>query len=94
MERIEVELYGRDGNAAVVRLPQRRFPGLLVQGDSLSILVEDAQRLAADIQAGADVHDQATDLAQQLTELLAYYASTLAAHGMPLPYNDRSHDSA
>ena len=38
MESIEVELFTDAGNDAVLRLPYRQFPGVLVQGDSLSIL--------------------------------------------------------
>lgn len=87
VERAEVELYSRDGNVAVVRLPQRRFPGLLMQGDSLSTLAGDAQTLATSLRAGADPLDLADDLTQQLGDVLAFYAASLAAHGIPLPYN-------
>lgn len=87
VERAEVELYSRDGNVAVVRLPQRRFPGLLMQGDSLSTLAGDARELAAALRTGADPNDLADDLAEQLSDMLAFYAATLAAHGIPLPYN-------
>ncbi|MFF5778388.1 DUF6959 family protein [Streptomyces virginiae] len=38
MERVEAELFTDGGNDAVVRLPGRDFPGVLIQGDTLSIL--------------------------------------------------------
>ncbi|WP_442810279.1 MULTISPECIES: DUF6959 family protein [unclassified Streptomyces] len=38
MERVEAELFTDGGNNAVVRLPPRRFPGVLIQGDSLSVI--------------------------------------------------------
>lgn len=38
MERVEAELFTDGGNNTVVRLPGRRFPGVLIQGDSVSIL--------------------------------------------------------
>ncbi|MFG2501498.1 DUF6959 family protein [Streptomyces sp. NPDC048441] len=41
MERIEVELFTDGGNDAVVRLPGRRFPGVVIQGDSLHALQTD-----------------------------------------------------
>lgn len=41
MEHIEAELFTDGGNDAVVRLSGRRFPGVLVQGDSLRILRSD-----------------------------------------------------
>ncbi|WP_373294465.1 DUF6959 family protein [Streptomyces albiflavescens] len=36
MERVEAELFTDGGNDAVVRLPGRNFPGVLIQGDTLS----------------------------------------------------------
>ncbi|MEU4715885.1 hypothetical protein AB0F73_19800, partial [Micromonospora purpureochromogenes] len=51
MERIEVDLHER-GNAAVLRLPPRRFPGVLIQGDSLSVLREDVELVRAALRAG------------------------------------------
>ncbi|MGW0206694.1 DUF6959 family protein [Streptomyces sp. NPDC003233] len=36
MERAEAELLMDGGNNAVVRLPGRQFPGVLIQGDSLN----------------------------------------------------------
>jgi uncharacterized protein DUF6959 len=90
MERVEVELYDRVDNAAIVRLPPRRFPGLLIQGDSLSVLAEDARRLATAIRDGVDAQELADDLAKALTGLLANYAATLAANDIPLPYNAES----
>ncbi|MGX1887446.1 DUF6959 family protein [Streptomyces sp. NPDC055287] len=38
MERVEAELFTDGGNNAVVRLPPRRFPGVLIQRDSLAII--------------------------------------------------------
>ena len=35
MERVEVELFSDGSNDAVVRMPGRQFPGMVVQGDSL-----------------------------------------------------------
>ncbi|MFD9220210.1 DUF6959 family protein [Streptomyces sp. NPDC060064] len=41
MDRLVAELFTEGGNDAMVRLPGRRFPGVLIQGDSLSILRSD-----------------------------------------------------
>jgi hypothetical protein len=46
MERIEVELFSHPGNNAIVRMPGRRFPGVLIQGDSLSNLRHEVARVA------------------------------------------------
>lgn len=90
MERVEVELFDRVGNVAVVRLPEPRSPGILIQGDSLAIIAGDARRLADAVRGGGDVQESADELALQFAELLAYYASSLDAHGVPLPYAPES----
>ena len=46
VELIEVDLLTSPGNYAIVRMPGRRFPGVVMQGDSLSILAYDAQEIA------------------------------------------------
>jgi hypothetical protein len=68
---IEVESYGQEVNAAVFRLPSRRNPGILIQGDSLknllSIMCEVEQALKiGDIQ-------EAGELAREVRELLQSY---------------------
>lgn len=52
MERIEAELFTDGGNDAVVRLPGRRFPGVLVQGDSLHILRSDVAEVVEACERG------------------------------------------
>jgi hypothetical protein len=41
MEIVSVELYTDQKNGAVLKLPNRQFPGVLIQGDSLRGLIED-----------------------------------------------------
>ncbi|MER7642723.1 hypothetical protein [Streptomyces sp. NPDC126522] len=52
MERAEAELFTDAGNDAVVRLPGRRFPGVLVQGDTLRIPSADVAELVELCAAG------------------------------------------
>ncbi|MEV1064119.1 hypothetical protein [Streptomyces sp. NPDC050263] len=88
IERIEAELFTDGGNNAVVRLPGRRFPGVLVQGDSLHILRTDAAELVDACERGdlADARDGAGLLLAGLDALLDRYAAALAEHEMPRPY--------
>lgn len=47
-QKIEVELFGQDTNIAVIRLPAREYPGILIQGDSFVDLLgslEDATNM-------------------------------------------------
>lgn len=85
MGRVEAELFIGGGNDAVVRLPGRRCPGVLIQGDSLHILgsevVEACER--GDL---ADARDSAGLLLASLDALLPRYAVARREHKIPLPY--------
>ncbi|MFI1468999.1 DUF6959 family protein [Streptomyces wuyuanensis] len=88
MERVEAELFTEGGNNAVVRLPGRRFPGVLMQGDSLSILRSDVAEVVEALDRGdeTEARDTAGLLLEDLDELLARYSAALTAHEIPLPY--------
>lgn len=54
MKRVEVEIYSDASNLAVMRHPGRRLPGSLIQGDSLLILVQEAEELCAVVRGSGD----------------------------------------
>lgn len=91
MERVEIELLTPVENNAVVRLPGRRFPGVVIQGDSLSILVERVRSLRRGLDATGELELQsrALEVEEMLSELQVKYENTLAAHGLELPYQSR-----
>jgi hypothetical protein len=83
-----VEVYSDITNVAIIRLPGRQFPGMLIQGDALHNL----SSMAADALAGAEPqsdhwHD-IKELADQLQSRVSYYAQILREHGMELPFPD------
>jgi hypothetical protein len=88
MERVEAELFTDGGNNAVVRLPGRRFPGVLIQGDSLSILRADVAEVVKAFDQGdvAGARETAGLLLDGLDALLARYTAALEAHEIPRPY--------
>ncbi|MEV0226648.1 hypothetical protein [Streptomyces sp. NPDC050704] len=88
MERIEAELFTDGGSDAVVRLPGRRFPGVLIQGDSLHILRSDVAELVKACEQGdlTDARESAGVLLASLDTLLNRYSAALEAHDMPAPY--------
>ncbi len=87
LPRVEVESLTDQSNFAVIRLPQRKFPGVVFQGDSLSTIVADASQLAVSAQRGApDVAELAAHLSEQLASIQHHYEQALAAHRIPLPY--------
>ena len=75
-------------NGAVVQLPERRFPGIVIQGDSLSILVSDFRELKELIAKGEQSETEAclASIEDHLGERLAFYESVIAKHGIELPY--------
>ena len=89
MTKAEVEVFSAPGNDVVIRMPGRKYPGVLVQGDSLSILVN----LAASIDARAkklgdeDLLDDSTELRELLMKKILWYEAALKAHGIDLPYS-------
>jgi hypothetical protein len=80
MERIEIEALDTTTNSPVLLLPGRRFPGLLIQGDSLHILYSLARALQTQLTATSHIDandDKGTplELAEELSELLHSYLS-------------------
>ena len=85
----QVEIYSDATNAAVLRHPGRRYPGFLIQGDSLFALVQtlrsvhcESERLSEDASAGL------TEVAARLGEILAHYRAVLAQHDVGRPFHD------
>jgi hypothetical protein len=88
MERVEAELFTDGGNDAVVRLPDRRFPGVLIQGDSLHILRSDLAEVVEACERGnlAEAGESAGLLLASLDALLTRYATALDEHEIQRPY--------
>ena len=86
----DVEIYSDQTNAAVMRHPDRRFPGVLVQGDSLYSLcvrADDACALARDL-LDSDSYDELNELRNALWSYLNYYKSVLGEHQIPMPFSE------
>ncbi|MDR6860213.1 DUF6959 family protein [Variovorax guangxiensis] len=93
MRKEQVEIYSDTGNAAVLRHPDRHFPGCLVQGDTLNGLRQSVRRVQRsahllDEEAAADLED----VTDHLESLLNHYKTVLAAHAIKLPFTDTSND--
>jgi hypothetical protein len=74
MERVELEVYSFETNAAVVRMPGRRFPGLVIQGDSLSILLHRVQSILDRVQELPD--GELCDDVEEVRDILLGYLRT------------------
>ena len=85
-----VEIYSDQTNAAVMRHPERRFPGVLVQGDSLySLCVQaDDACAAAKGKLVPDAYGELNDLRNALWGYLNHYKSVLGEHQIQLPFSE------
>lgn len=71
-----IEAIDRRGNLTLVRDEERRFPGLLIQGDTLSTLLADLEEELPDGYA-----------TQTVQEWLHAYEDMMSAAGLRLPYS-------
>jgi hypothetical protein len=88
MKKIEVEVVGEAVNAAVVRLHGRRFPGIVIQGDSLGNLCAIAERLVVALSDGRaeDARDEASEVRELLSGYRSAYEDAMRQAGLELPY--------
>ena len=75
-------------NAAVVQLPGRKFPGMVIQGDTLKILTGQADYLQEKLGDAADEEIVYTIKAMRdsLSARLVIYEKVLQENGIGLPY--------
>ncbi len=75
-------------NSGVVQLPGRRFPGIVIQGDTLSNLFESARFLLSEFKRLRDEerYYETLTFVEQLQDQLLHYEDTLRDKGMDLPY--------
>ena len=85
-----VEIDSDVSNSAVMRHPGRRFPGVLVQGDTLSILCSTADRICARSRTNIDedAYLELNELRNSLWGFLIHYKTILGQHDIPLPFVD------
>jgi hypothetical protein len=88
MASIQVELFGDEINANVIRTPGRKFPGIVIQGDSLSVLTSFAKSLVTSLANGeiAQASEDASELCELLNGYKSAYERALEKAGLELPY--------
>ncbi|WP_342801212.1 hypothetical protein [Nocardia sp. No.11] len=88
MEHSAAELVATQGDYSLVRWSGRKFPGLLVQGDTLSILVSilsESQDLLDDGEID-EAKFALTDLKLRLAGMQESYEEMMKSAGIRLPY--------
>jgi len=89
MAELSAPILAEVPNSGIVQLPGRRFPGIVIQGDSLSSMFD---QLASALSHAKHRRDQEAyyatfEVASRLQELLVAYENTLGAVGSSLPYS-------
>jgi hypothetical protein len=88
MQSDNLKILSQIPNSGIVQLPGRKFPGVVIQGDTLSNLfdgvrcvLQEAKRLQNE-----ELFYEMLMLAEQLQGQLLHYEETLAKQGIELPY--------
>lgn len=86
----EVEIFSDQSNAAVMRHPGRRFPGVLVQGDTLYRLCRQADLVCAEglSRLNPESYQELNDLRNSLWGFLTHYKTILGEHEIALPFSE------
>ena len=82
----ELEIYSDASNAAIIRHPQRRFPGVLVQGDTMHSMAEIAKTVSAGLDKETDLFWEMEELRERLESFVQHYIEVLKAEDMKLPF--------
>ena len=81
---ISIDLYGQPGNAAVVRMPGRKSPGVVLQADTLLEIARQLHRianLASSSSANAELSSEVLSLADQFDEFIRKLQGELTIAG-------------
>lgn len=88
--KIAVEIFNNITNSVVLKAPGRNYPGLLIQGDSLSNLYKKASlmlKLARGMRLDEEFIDMAEELSSELEKYLDNYEITLKQNAIDIPYH-------
>jgi hypothetical protein len=89
MQYMELEVYSQSIDRGVVRMPSQGFPGLVLQGETLSSLLKLANSTYEKSLNTTDTElvDTSRQLMETIQKLVSHYEATLSRHNIPLPYS-------
>jgi hypothetical protein len=89
MEYMELEVYSQSIDRGIVRMPSQGFPGLVLQGETLSSLLRLAKSAYEKLPETVDTEliDTSRELMESIQKLVSHYEATLNRHNIPLPYS-------
>lgn len=81
-----VEIYSDATNAVIMRHPGRKFPGMLIQGDTLYSLSKLATGALADAEPESDQWYDLKELVEALQSRIDLYTRVMHEHDLTLPF--------
>ena len=82
-----VEIFAKESNFAVIRAPGRKYPGVLIQGDSLAVLLDTAKEAIELFEKDREESLEALKyLYDQLNRRLEGYKKVLEENNSPFPF--------
>ena len=89
MEYMELEVYSQSIDRGIVRMPSQSFPGIVLQGETLSSLLRLAKLTCEKslITTDTELIETARELMESIQKLMSHYEVTLGKHKIPLPYS-------
>ncbi|MGH1413861.1 MAG: DUF6959 family protein [Pelagimonas sp.] len=83
-----VEIYSDTTNAAVLRHPERKFPGVLLQGDTLHGLCQNFDIALKKIDRSSAAYEELNEIRNSLWTLKNNYKAALVEHELPMPFSE------
>lgn len=89
MKIVEVEMFSETTNSPVIKAPGRKFPGVLIQGDSLKCLlgmvedIEQARVMSDDSETNSAIYE----LKKKISDYMSEYEEVMHKQGLHLPYS-------
>lgn len=79
MKEVYVQLISDEGNNCVVRMPGRKEPGVVMQGDTLQQLAQDIDEILSLVEGRrfSELHDEVFALSERINEMLFWYKKAL-----------------
>ena len=88
MKKLEIEILSETINSPIVHMPGRRFPGVVIQGDSLKNLFNLSEEITtlANNTTSVELIEASKELKDLIAGYIKSYESTMRHYGKDLPY--------
>ena len=83
-----IDIFSDRTSGAVMRHPDRRFPGVLIQGDTLYVMCKGADEACRGADQSSEGYAKLNNLRNHLWQLLTHYKSVLQEHDLQLPFSE------